>query len=203
MALQAAGVFLLAAAWFPPLPPPAARSLSLLGTLIVAGAVLLFLAASRILAPFAGGPGACSLRAPFAFLGLFAVISVAAAVAELGGGTVHKFVWDGARHVYTIGFVTLLIVVMSLRRAPTLTGRPPARPREARFAVVLVGSAAAIRVLQIPVALGWGGLSLYHLVGTSGIFAATGLLLWAHVLVATLRRRPWSAPGEEGLPHPG
>jgi hypothetical protein len=187
-ALQAAGVLLLAAAWNPGFLP-ASRGLTLLGTLLLAAAVLLFLAASRILSPFAKAPGALSLRAPFAFLGLFAVISVAACIGELSGAAVHKFVWDGARHVYTIGFLTLLILGMSLRIVPAFTGRILARPREARLALALVSAAAVVRALQIPVAFGFGGLPLYRLVGTTGVFATAGFLLWAHVLVATLRPR--------------
>ncbi|MGZ6971415.1 MAG: NnrS family protein, partial [Thermoanaerobaculia bacterium] len=187
-ALQAAGVLLLAAAWIPGYLP-ASRGLTLLGTLLLAAAVLLFLAASRILSPFAKAPGALSLRAPFAFLGLFAVISVAACIGELSGAAMHKFVWDGARHFYTIGFLTLLILGMSLRIVPAFTGRTLARPREARLALALVSAAAVVRALQIPVALGFGGLPLYRLVGTTGVFATAGFLLWAHVLVATLRPR--------------
>src|SRR5450759_5973686 len=145
-------------------------------------AFLLFLAAGRILAPFAKAPGALSLRAPFAFLGLYAAISVAACIGELFGASVHKFVWDGARHVYTIGFLTLLIVGMSLRIVPAFTGRTLARPREARLALALVSAAAVVRALQIPVALGFGGLPLYRFVGTTGVFAAAGLLLWACLL---------------------
>ncbi|MFI5197249.1 MAG: NnrS family protein [Thermoanaerobaculia bacterium] len=192
-ALQAAGVLLLAAAWIPGFLP-ASRGLTLVGTLLLVAAVLLFLAASRILLPFAKAPGALSLRAPFAFLGLFAAISVAACVGELSGAAVHKFVWDGARHVFTIGFLTLLILGMSLRIVPAFTGRTLARPREARLALALVFAAAVVRALQIPVALGLGGLPLYRLVGTTGIFATAGFLLWAHVLIATLRPRPARPP---------
>jgi hypothetical protein len=188
--LQAAGVLLLAAAWIPGLTPPVSRGFMLGGTLFLAAAIFLFLAAGRILAPFEKAPGALSLRAPFAFLGLFAAISVAASIGELSGGSVHKFVWDGSRHVYTIGFLTLLVVGMSLRVIPAFTGRPLVRPRQARLALAFVGAAAVVRALQIPVALGWGGLPLYRLVGTTGVFATVGLLLWAHVLVATLRARP-------------
>lgn len=198
-ALQATGVLFLAAAWIPGLTPPASRGFMLAGTLFLAAAILLFLAASRILAPFAKAPGALSLRAPFAFLGLFSVISVAASIGELFGASVHKFVWDGARHVYTIGFLTLLIVGMSVRVVPAFTGRALVRPREARLALAFVGAAAVVRALQIPVALGWGGLPLYRLVGTTGVFATAGLLLWAHVLVATLRPRA-KATGSVALP---
>jgi hypothetical protein len=167
--------------------------------LSLAAAILLFLAASRILAPFVKAPGALSLRAPFAFLGLFSAISIAACLGELFGVSVHKFVWDGARHVYTIGFLTLLIVGMSLRVVPAFTGRALVRLREARLALAFVGAAAVVRALQIPVALGWGGLPLYRLVGTTGIFATAGLLLWAHVLVATLRPKA-KATGSVALP---
>jgi hypothetical protein len=188
-ALQATGVLLLAAAWIPGLTPSASRGFMLAGMLFLAAAILLFLAAGRILAPFAMAPGALSLRAPFAFLGLFAAISVVASIGEIAGASVHKFVWDGARHVYTIGFLTLLVVGMSLRVVPAFTGRALVRPRQARLALAFVGAAAVVRALQIPVALGWGGLPLYRLVGTTGVFATIGLLLWAHVLVATLRPR--------------
>jgi uncharacterized protein involved in response to NO len=197
--LQATGVLLLAAAWIPGLMPHASRGLMLAGTLFLAAAILLFLAAGRILAPFAKAPGALSLRAPFAFLGLFSAISVAASIGELSGVSVHKFVWDGARHVYTIGFLTLLIAGMSLRVVPVFTGRALARPRQARLALALLGAAAVVRALQIPVALGWGGLPLYRLVGTTGVFATAGLLLWAHVLVATLRPRT-KGTGSVALP---
>lgn len=197
-ALQGVGVLLLAAAWIPGPTAAASRALMLAGTLLLAAAVFLFLAASRFLAPFVRVPGSRSLRAPFVFLGLFAALSVSACLGELSGASVHKFVWDGARHVYTIGFLTLLIVAMSLRLVPAFTGRALARPREAQFALALVGATAVVRAMQIPVALGWGGLPLYRLVGTTGIFATAGLLLWAHVLVATLR--PRSAPTASPAP---
>ncbi len=191
--LQATGVLLLAAAWIPGLTPQVSRGLVLGGTLFLASAVVLFLAAARIFAPFSKAPGALSLRAPFAFLGLFAAISVAAGIGELSGVSVHKFVWDGARHVYTIGFLTLLVVGMSLRVVPAFTGKALVRPRQARLALAFVGAAAFVRALQIPVAIGWGGLPLYRLVGTTGVFATVGLLLWAHVLVGTLRPRAKAA----------
>jgi hypothetical protein len=187
--LQGAGVLLLAAAWIPGPTATVSRALTLAGTLLLAAAIFLFLAASRILAPSVGAPGSRALRAPFVFLGVFAALSTSACLGELFGASVHKFIWDGARHVYTIGFLTLLILAMSLRVVPAFTGRALARPREAQLALVLVGAAAAARAMQIPVALGWGGLPLYRLVGTTGIVATAGLLLWAHVLVATLRPR--------------
>lgn len=186
-ALQATGILLLAGAWIPGLTPPVSRGFMLAGTLFLAAAILLFLAAGRIFVPFEKAPGALSLRAPFAFLGLFAAISIAASIGELSGASIHKFVWDGARHVFSIGFLTLLVVGMSLRVVPAFTGRPLVRPREASLALAFVGAAAVVRALQIPVALGWGGLPLYRLVGTTGVFATVGLLLWAHVLVGTLR----------------
>jgi hypothetical protein len=190
-ALQGAGVALLAAAWIPGFSPLAVRALTLAGTLLVASAVVLFLAASRILVPLAGSSGVPFLRVPFLFLALFAAVSFAAVAAEVGGASVHKFIWDGARHMYALGFLTLLIVVTSLYVLPPLTGRTLARPRQARLAVVLVAAAAALRALQIPVALGWGGLPLYRLVGTTGIVALVGFLLWARALIATFRlRRP-------------
>ncbi|MEO8585771.1 MAG: NnrS family protein [Acidobacteriota bacterium] len=189
-ALQGAGTLLLAAAWIRGIPPLRARALAMTGTLLVSAAVLLFLAASHLLVPLARPLAVPFLRVPFLFLGVFAATSFTAAVAEIGGASVHKFVWDGARHTYTIGFLTLFVVVMSLHVVPLFTGRTLARPQEARLAVVLVAAAAAVRALQIPVALGWGGLALYRLVGTTGIFATAGLVLWAHALVATLRRRP-------------
>jgi hypothetical protein len=65
-----------------------------------------------------------------------------------------------------------------------------------------VGAAAVARAMQIPVALGWGGLPLYRLVGTSGILATAGLLLWARVLVATLRPRSAAAPAFSPLALP-
>ncbi len=187
-ALQGAGVLLLASAWIPGPPAAVSRALTLGGTLLLAAAIAVFLAASRILAKFPGGPGTRSIRAPFVFLALFAAVSVCACAAEISGASVHKFVWDGARHLYTIGFLTLLVVAMSLRVVPAFMGRALARPREAKAAIALVAAAAAVRALQIPVALGWGGLPLYRVVGTTGIFATAGFLLWVDVLVATLRR---------------
>ena len=200
--LQGAGVLLLAAAWIPGPAAATSRALTLIGTLFLAAAIFLFLAASRFLAPFARVAGSRSLRAPFVFLGLFAALSTSACLGELSGASIHKFVWDGARHVYTIGFLTLLILAMSLRIVPAFTGRALARPREARLALALVGAAAVARAMQIPVALGWGGLPLYRLVGTTGIFATAGFLLWAQVLVATLRPRSASDPAVSSLALP-
>jgi uncharacterized protein involved in response to NO len=159
----------------------------LFGAVLVSAAAAAFLAASGILHPRRSLFADLPIRASFASLGLFAVFFGGSAVAELLGATVHKFFWDGARHLFTIGFLTLLILAMSLRVVPAFTGKTLAHPRLAHVALALVGAGAAIRALQIPVALGWGGVPLYRMVGTAGLFVAAGIVLWGQVLVSTLR----------------
>jgi NnrS protein len=185
--LQAAGVLLALAAFFPGLETGVTRRLGLFAAVLVGMAALIFLASSGILNPRGWRLADLPIRSAFLALGLFAAFFGGSAVAELAGRTVHKFVWDGARHLFTIGFLTLLIVAMSLRVVPAFSGKVLARPRRARVAVALVGIGAFVRALQIPVAFGWGGVELYRVVGTAGLFVAAGVVLWGQVLISTLR----------------
>jgi hypothetical protein len=190
LALQAAGVLSALSAFLPLLGESAARRLYLLAALLVASAAVVFLAASGILKPRGIRLADLPIRAPFVALGLFAISFGGSAVAELLWKTVHKFLWDGARHLFTIGFLTLLILAMSLRVVPAFTGKILARPRLARVAFALVGIGALLRAMQILVAFGWGGLGLYRIVGTSGLLVTAGVLCWAVVLFSTFRPAP-------------
>ena len=59
---------------------------------------------------------------------------------------------DAARHTFTIGFVTLVIIGMSFRILPVFSGKTLWSPRlaVATYALVLLGT--AMRLLQYPAA---------------------------------------------------
>ncbi len=191
LALQTAGLLAALGAALPGCPADAARLLGQVSALLLAGAVAAFLAASGL----PGRTGDPALRAPFAALGLWALLSAGAAGFEIATSRLaHKFVWDGARHLFTLGVLTLLILVMSARVVPAFSGRPLGAPRAMRGAILLVATGALLRFLLVPVGVGIGGLPLYRLVAFSGIAVAAGLLLFGWVLFRTFRPGVRSGP---------
>jgi hypothetical protein len=160
-----------------------ARNLFLLGTVLVASSAIGFLG-SRAARGRRSERGGVFQRLALVALLLFSLVSLGAVAAEIAGKTVHKFVWDGARHLLTMGFVTLLLLDAELRFLPGAR----VRTRLARAGIGLAGAAALLRALQIPVAFGWGGLPLYRVAGTSGVFAFAGLLVYAAGVLPALRK---------------
>ena len=139
-----------------------------------------------------GNPG-FAIRAAFGCLGLWAVLELAAVfLTRLTRLPAQNLWWaDAARHVFTIGFLTLLIVGMSFRILPVFSGKTLWSPRlaHATYALLLLG--AAMRLLQYPAAF----LPLFYELGSyMGIPVVLGLVLYVYNLVRTMRGRPAPAP---------
>ena len=139
--LQAGSVPLALGAFAPGLPLPASLALRDAGLALAALSALVFLWGHGFLfrraelpamrAP--GSPG-FAIRAAFGALGLWAMLELAAVVLARTTALPAQNLWwsDAARHVFTVGFVTLLIVGMSFRILPVFSGKKlwsPASPR--------------------------------------------------------------------------
>ena len=94
---------------------------------------------------------------------------------------------DAARHAFTIGFLTLLIVGMSFRILPVFSGKPLWSPRlaYATYGLLLLG--AAMRLLQYPAAFD----PLFYRIGSyMGIPVVLALCLYLFNLMRTMRAKP-------------
>jgi hypothetical protein len=201
--LQALGVlFALAAFALYDSEPVLSRRLELAAYLAVAVSAISYVAASGLYRRSARTDGPRprrALRLPVAALLLWSLLVFSAAVYEIAAGTyAPRLVWDGARHLFTIGFLTLLIVVLGSRIVPTFAGRPPAPAWLDTWAIGLVALSAGLRLLQVPVGLGVAGPVFYRLAGISGFVAFAGLSVFAYGLFRALR----STPGVRPAPQP-
>ncbi|HYB52331.1 MAG TPA: DUF542 domain-containing protein [Thermoanaerobaculia bacterium] len=196
--LQAAGVMLALASFLPPWPLTPALALRDLGLALTALSAVVFLAGNGFLwrrasFPILRVPGnpALAIRSAFGCLGLWALLELAAVTV----GRVTRFpsqnLWwaDAARHVFTVGFLTLLIVGMSFRILPVFSGRTLWSPRLAHLTYGLVLTGTAMRLLQYPAAFEPG---FYRVGAYMGIPVVLGLLLFGWNLVRTVRA---PAPG--------
>ncbi len=196
LAAQMTGVVLAAASWVPGVPDAAALALRDAGLGLAAISALVFLAGNGFLwrrsdLPMLRTPGnpTFAIRAAFASLGLWAVLEVSAVLLTRLTRLPAQNLWwaDAARHVFTIGFLTLLIVGMSFRILPVFSGKTLWSPRlaQATYALLLVG--VAMRLLQYPAAF----LPVFYEIGSyMGIPVVLALVLFVFNLVRTMRGRP-------------
>jgi hypothetical protein len=200
LVLQAAGVALFAAGWLLPLPLGAALGLRDAGLFSAALSAAVFLAGNGFLwrrselpvLQVPGNPG-FAIRAAFACLGLWASLQIAAVLATRLTTLPAQNLWwsDAARHVFTIGFLTLLIVGMSFRILPVFSGKRLWSPRlaHATYALLLLG--VAMRLLQYPAAF----RPVFYEIGSyMGIPVVLALVLYVVNLARTMRGRPGSVP---------
>lgn len=197
------GVLLVAAA--PAAPFATAAALRDAGSLLLAFAAVAFTVAHAL--PFGRGPLAApampgtpetGVRTAFGFLLVWAVLL---ATGPLLGRFAHLPVqspwWtDAVRHVFTIGFLTLLIVAISFRVLPVFSGKTLWSPRLARVTYGLLVTSAALRLLQLPAAI---EPRLYGIASWSGAPAVLALVLFAVNLRKTTkprvpRRAAWTLP---------
>jgi uncharacterized protein involved in response to NO len=197
--LQASGVASFAAGWLLPLPGGAPLALRDAGLVLVALSAVVFLAGTGFLwrkaeLPMLRVPGdpTFAVRAAFGCLGLWAVLEIAAVLASRLTRLPAQNLWwaDAARHVFTIGFLTLLIIGMSLRIIPVFSGRRLWSPRLAHTTYALILLGAAMRLLQYPAAF---YPVLYQAGSWMGIPVVLALVLFVLNLVRTMRGKPASA----------
>jgi hypothetical protein len=207
--LQAGGVALFLASFAPRLALSAALALRDAGLASVAFSALVFLAGHGFLwrrstLPALRTPGSPTLaiRAAFGCLGLWALLELAAVGLSRATSLPAQNLWwsDAARHVFAVGFVTLLIVGMSLRILPVFSGKPLWSPRLAHATYALLLAGVAMRLLQYPGAL-WP--VFYEAGSYMGIPVVLALLLFTFNLFRTMRgsiRPPSRTPRSPAAP---
>jgi len=196
LAAQAAGVVLAVLSWLPALPHNVALALRDAGLFLVALSALVYLAGNgflwrRAALPMLRTPGnpGFAIRAAFGCLGLWAVLELAAVLLSRLTRLPAQNLWwaDAARHVFTVGFLTLLIVGMSFRILPVFSGKTLWSPRLAHVTYALLLAGVAMRLLQYPAAF----LPVFYEAGSyMGIPVVLGLVLYVVNLVRTMRGRP-------------
>ncbi|MDQ5859261.1 MAG: NnrS family protein, partial [Acidobacteriota bacterium] len=209
MVLQAAAAGLFAAGWLPSLSPAAGLALRDGGLLCAALSAAVYLAGNGFLwrrsqfpAMQAPGSPTFAIRAAFACLGLWAALQIAAVVLSRVTDLPAQNLWwsDAARHVFTIGFLTLLIVGMSFRILPVFSGGGPWSPALARVTYALLLAGTAMRLLQYPAAF----RPLFYEIGSyMGIPVVAALLCYTFNLARTMRGKPSDAPRQEAFERRG
>ncbi len=201
MAAQAAAAALFCAGWLPFVPPTAGLALRDAGLALAALSAVVYLAGNGFLwrrsefpAMRAPGSPTFALRAAFACLGLWAVLETAAVVLSRATALPAQNLWwaDAARHVFGVGFLTLLIVGMSFRILPVFSGKRLWSPALARVTYGLLLAGTALRLLQYPAAF----RPLYYEIGSyMGVPVVLALLLFTFNLFRTMRGKPPGAGG--------
>ena len=121
------------------------------------------------------------------------VLFAALAVQYVLSPNPQMLVWDGARHAFALGFVTLTIFAIAGRVLPIFGGTTLAWPRARAFGIVLIAIAIVMREFEVAAAL-LAIPSLLTVSGLSGVVGATGVALASASILATLRRRGETAP---------
>ncbi len=202
---QALAVVLYLASWVPGIADASAFLLRDAGLGLAALSALVYLSGNgflwrRTAFPMMRTPGAptVAIRCAFACLGLWAALELAGVVLSRVTRLPAQNLWwaDAARHTFTIGFLTLLIVGMSLRILPVFSGKTLWSPRLAYATYALLLAGTAMRLLQYPAAF----RPVFYRAGSSmGIPVVLALVLYLVNLVRTMRAKP-RATAEGGAP---
>lgn len=162
-----------------------------LAALALAGAMAVFLAVARpFRAPAGAMPGEPLMRRAvqwgFAFAAAFAVLSAWSGLAALGVLAPRPFLADAARHAFTLGCATLLVVGFAGRMVPSFEAVALPWPwlYDAGVVALAVGAAGRLASLAAPARLALA------VSGVSGAVAFAGVACIATCfLVALLRGR--------------
>ncbi|HKB70061.1 MAG TPA: DUF542 domain-containing protein [Thermoanaerobaculia bacterium] len=194
LVLQTIGVAAFLAAWIPGLSNPAAALLRDAGMAGVALAAIVFVVGAKLLtrpklpALVPRGNPLFAIRAAFVCLTLWAVLELGAIVVARTTVFPAQNLWwaDAARHVFTIGFVTMIIVGMSFRILPVFSGKSlwSAKLAYATYALILAG--VAMRLLQYPAAF---HARLYQAGSWMGVLIVLALVLFTVNLYKTMRAK--------------
>jgi hypothetical protein len=198
-ALLSSGVALAAASWIPRFEG-AALALRDAGTLLLSLSAVVYLTGTGALwrrirpeAKAAPGSPTTAIRMAFASLGLWAILGATSVVLAHVTELPARNPWwnDAARHVFTIGFLTLLIVGISLRVVPAFTGKRLAFPRLAQATWALIALGVVMRLLQYPAAY---KPVLYVIGSYMGVPVVIALILFTVNLVKTVKSAPSPLP---------
>src|SRR5262249_57914907 len=101
------------------------------------------------------GSPTVAIRIAFGWLAAWALLELAAVVLTRTTALPAQNLWwaDAARHAFTIGFLTLLIVGMSFRILPVFSGKTLWSPGLAHATYALIVAGAGPRLLPHPPAL--------------------------------------------------
>jgi hypothetical protein len=139
-----------------------------------------------------GGSFATLVRLAFAGSLLFAVLGTYYGTADLAGWPANGLIHDGARHAFTLGFVTLMIFGMAARVVPVFGGADLRHPRLLAAGSWLIVAGVLLREVQLGVAL-FNLPALTWISGPSGFVAATGVVLCSITIWSTMNARPVAA----------
>jgi hypothetical protein len=190
---QMSGVTIALVSWLPILPDRASLALRDTGLVLVALSALVYLGGNgflwrRAALPMLRTPGSptVAIRIAFGWLFAWALLEIAAVVLSRATALPAQNLWwaDAARHAFTIGFLTLLIVGMSLRILPVFSGKTLWSPRLAHATYALITAGALLRLLQYPAAF---SPVLYEVGSYMGIPVVLALCLFALNLIRTMR----------------
>jgi uncharacterized protein involved in response to NO len=200
MVLQIVAGPIYCAGWLSFLSPASGLALRDAGLALAALSAAVYLGGNGFLwrrseLPAMKAPGSptFAIRAAFACLGLWSVLELAAVILSRTTPIPAQNLWwaDAGRHVFTIGFLTLLIVGMSLRILPVFSGKSLWSPALARVTYGLLLGGVAMRLLQYPAAF----RPVFYEIGSSmGIPVVLALLLFTFNLLRTMRGKPPARP---------
>lgn len=201
MVLQVVAVPLYCSGWAPFLSTAAGLALRDAGLALAALSALAYLGGNGFLwrrakLPAMRAPGSptFAIRSAFACLGLWAILELAAVALSRTTSIPAQNLWwaDAGRHVFTIGFLTLLIVGMSFRILPVFSGKTLWSPRLARVTYALLLGGVAMRLLQYPAAF----RPVFYEIGSfMGIPVVVALVLFTFNLFRTMRGGKAPRPG--------
>src|SRR5262249_35570143 len=188
------------ASYWPSLIPKTALLLRDAGWTLAALSALVYLAGNGFLwrrSTFsmmrAPGSPAFAIRCAFGALGLWALLELSAVLVARTTRIPAQNLWwsDAARHVFTVGFLTMLIVGMSLRILPVFSGKRLWSPRLAYATYGLLLAATLMRLLQYPAAFS----PRFYVIGSyMGIPVVLALILFKLNLFRTMRGGRGSKP---------
>jgi hypothetical protein len=128
-----------------------------------------------------GGPELVLLRLAWgsAALGVVALGAVGGLIAL---GIPPSLLGDAARHLVTVGFLTALVLAMTLRLVPVLEGRALPWPRVPEWTAWALGAAVVLRTAEVAADYGWE--PVLRVVPLSGALAWAALVAGGASLVA-------------------
>ena len=177
-----------------------------LGLVVLAAATGIFVWGSRVLSTATGQTQAFHLapavvrrtvRLAFVAALLFGVLAAVYGGSELTGGVPSRLIWDGARHALALGCITPLILGLGSFIVPRLAGTPLRRTRWRSTGLVLIGVGLLGRECELLASLLAWPPALW-ISGTSGLVAATGVVLAGGAILGVLRARPQADGGADG-----
>ena len=179
-----------------------------LGLLAVGASLVAFMIATGVLGARAGHAGDRDrafpwiIRGAFLWALIFALLAFAEAILELTDRAPPSLLYDGMRHAFALGFVTLMIFGMAGRIVPIFGGASLRWPGLRSWGAGLIFAGAALRELELLAALGFPWL--LHLSACSGLVAATGVSLAGASILATVSAaaKEEATPAESEAPLP-